>query len=138
MRYVGQGYEVSVPAPPTLDPDSLRKAFNAIYQALYGRTYDDVEIEILNLRVVASLPPMPFTWRAPTPAGGDPVKGHRDAWCLDRGRMVPHTVYDRAALAPGFIAPGPAIVEERESTTIIGSHAALAVDEVGSLDVRLA
>ena len=138
MRYVGQGYEVSVAAPPTLDPAALRKAFNAVYQALYGRTYDDVEIEILNLRVVASLPPMPFTWRAPAPSGGAPVKGRRDAWCLDTGRMVPHTVYDRAALAAGFTAPGPAIVEERECTTIIGSQASLAVDEVGSLHVRLA
>jgi N-methylhydantoinase A/oxoprolinase/acetone carboxylase beta subunit len=37
-------------------------------------------------------------------------------------------VYDRYALGPGARLAGPAIVEERESTTVIGPGAAITVD----------
>lgn len=137
MRYVGQGYEVSVAAPAALDPISLREAFNTVYRALYGRTYEDVDIEILNIRVVASLPPAPFNLTTPKPSSASPLKRQREAWCVDRGAMIVHRVYDRAALPEGFCASGPAIIEEVESTTIVGSRASLSVDELGSLDIRL-
>jgi N-methylhydantoinase A/oxoprolinase/acetone carboxylase beta subunit len=42
-------------------------------------------------------------------------------------------VYDRYALEPGAAFVGPAIVEERESTTIIGPAARVHVDAARTL-----
>jgi N-methylhydantoinase A/oxoprolinase/acetone carboxylase beta subunit len=46
--------------------------------------------------------------------------------------------YDRYRLFPGAEIAGPAIVEERESTTVIPPGMAAVCDEFGNLLVRLA
>ena len=51
--------------------------------------------------------------------------------------MAETPVYDRYRLGPGAAFDGPAIVEERESTTIVGPDAAVSVDEFRNLHVRL-
>ena len=47
-------------------------------------------------------------------------KGSRRAYFPERADYVDTAVYDRYALKPGMQFAGPAIVEERESTLIIG------------------
>ena len=44
-------------------------------------------------------------------------------------------VYDRYKLAPGAIFVGPAIVEERESTVVIGPGGRCTIDELRNLRV---
>ena len=51
--------------------------------------------------------------------------------------MVPHDVYDRYALGPGHVIAGPAIVEERESTTVVDVDGRAEVDEYGTLAITL-
>ena len=51
--------------------------------------------------------------------------------------MTDVTVYDRYRLGPGATFLGPAIVEERESTTVIGPGAAVTVDAEGNLVVEV-
>jgi hypothetical protein len=51
--------------------------------------------------------------------------------------FIPFTVYDRYRLFPGAAFSGPAIVEERESTVIIGEDARAEVDEFGFLWIDL-
>jgi N-methylhydantoinase A len=46
-------------------------------------------------------------------------------------------VHRRAAIAPGVHFPGPAIVEENESTTVMHSGSFAYVDGHGSLIVKL-
>jgi N-methylhydantoinase A len=48
------------------------------------------------------------------------VKGYREAYFPEQGKFIECPVYDRYSLRPGARLKGPAIVEERESTTIIG------------------
>ena len=62
----------------------------------------------------------------------------RPAYCPDAGAMIPHPVYRRAKLPVGFTAAGPAIIEERESTTIVRQGWTFKVDDGGSLVMRLA
>ena len=50
--------------------------------------------------------------------------------------MTDVAVYDRYRLGPGATFTGPAIVEERESTTVIGPGAMVSVDE-GNLTVEI-
>jgi N-methylhydantoinase A len=135
MRYVGQGHEVSVPLPS--GPLSERHmsqiiaAFEATYRELYGRKGPDVPLEIINWRVVASGPRPETNWRLPTGASerGAARKGSRRAYFPECGGFVDTTVYDRYALKSGMNFTGPAIVEERESTLIVGARGSARVDE---------
>ena len=51
--------------------------------------------------------------------------------------FIPFTVYDRYKLFPGAAFSGPAIVEERESTVIVGEDATASVDEFGFLWIEM-
>jgi N-methylhydantoinase A len=54
-----------------------------------------------------------------------------------RKGYIPFTVYDRSKLFPGAVIQGPAIVEERESTIIVGEDATASVDEYGFVWINL-
>jgi N-methylhydantoinase A len=135
MRYVGQGHEVSVPLPGgVLDESQLPRitaAFEETYRALYGRNGPDVPLEVINWRVVASGPPPEADFKLPRDPSrrASARKGMRPAYFPDHGRHVETPVYDRYAFEAGLTFDGPAIVEERESTLIIGTRGRARVDE---------
>jgi len=58
----------------------------------------------------------------------NPIKGTRSAYFAESGGFVETPVYDRYALTAGMRLTGPAIVEERESTAVIGPGARTRVD----------
>ncbi len=136
MRYIGQGHEVRVPVPSRiLDSASaggLRADFEHAYLETYGRQGPPVAVEIVNWRVVSS-GPNPALRLSHSPAGGTKaataLKGYRRAYCPVRKRSIETPVYDRYLLAPGGALDGPAIVEERESTLIMGLGDRACVDE---------
>jgi N-methylhydantoinase A len=132
MRYVGQGFEVTVPVAPGED---LRQAFEAAYVRAHGRVGPDVPIEAISWRVL-SRGPDPELKLVAAPAGdGDARKGTRDVWFGDGYVETP--IYDRYRMGPGARAAGPAIVEERESTTVVGPGAHARVAEDGSLIIEV-
>ncbi len=137
MRYVGQGHEVEVDVPAgALGPESLAaltRDFEAAYVALYSRTPMGVAIEALNWRVVVTGPPPDLSLDSVTrhETGVDSsavVKKTRPAYFPEAAGYVDTPVYDRYRLTPGMRFDGPAIVEERESTTVIGPGARIMVD----------
>jgi N-methylhydantoinase A len=122
MRYVGQGAEITINLPNTLDTPSLRAAFELTYQTLYGRTPPGAAIQFVALRLSLTAP-MPGTRTPLTMAAApatSPRKGTRDVWFAEAGGFVSTAVYDRYAIAAGTIIAGPAVFEERESTLVIG------------------
>jgi N-methylhydantoinase A len=135
MRYVGQGHEVSVRLPSGAlieqHTTEITAEFEETYRELYGRKGPDVPLEIINWRVVASgpRPEMIFKLSRGTSARSDPRKGSRRAYFPECGGFVDTAVYDRYALKPGMEFDGPAIVEERESTLIVGARGRARVDE---------
>jgi N-methylhydantoinase A len=145
MRYVGQGHEVeaAIPAGPLHAGrlDAISGGFEAAYRALYHRLPRDMPIEALNWRVTVSGPPpaMPApASQAPARTGrGVAVKGRRPAHFEEAADFVETPVYDRYALAPGDAIDGPAIVEERESTAVIGPGARCRVDDGLALIVEM-
>lgn len=142
MRYVGQGYQINVPiAREDLVGDhkaALRAAFDERYAKLYGQVYGDLKLEVMNLRLSASAPrTIGGFGRAQTASGPAEPIGSRLAYCPSDGGKVPHQVYRRDTLGSGFETAGPLIVEERESTTIVGSDCDLMVDEHGNLVITL-
>ncbi len=144
MRFVGQGAETDLPIERTpfqkLSKTLVRRRFDAVYQKLYGRTYPDNSVEFVTFKVRASLPERPF--RLPSFSGrkgkhADGIKGRRPAFSLLKKKFVPFTVYDRLKLYPGAKIPGPAILEEKESTIVIGEDAAGRVDEFGFVWIEI-
>ncbi len=144
MRFVGQGAEtdLSIESKPfqQWERDQIRDFFDAAYQKLYGRTYPDTPVEFVTFKVRASLPQRDF--RIPPLAlveGSlqDSIKGQRPAFCLNRKDFISYTVYDRAKLFPGASLTGPAIIEEKESTIIIGTAANARVDQYGFVWINL-
>jgi N-methylhydantoinase A len=58
-------------------------------------------------------------------------------WLPERGDFAEAPVYDRYALARGAEFAGPAIVEERESTLVIGDAPSIRVDDFLNLVVTM-
>ncbi|MGH7372788.1 MAG: hydantoinase/oxoprolinase family protein, partial [Candidatus Rokuibacteriota bacterium] len=135
MRYFGQGHEVDVQIPlGPLDPaslDTITASFEAAYRLLYSRTPRGVPLEALNWRAVVSgpAPDLSITGELESGAATIPApKKRRAAYFPEIGGYVETPVYDRYVLGPGRRLVGPAIVEERESTTVVGPGAVVTVD----------
>jgi len=141
-RYVGQGYELTVPVPSgELDATALarvRATFDEVYAARYGyaNPREPVEVVTWKLSAVGGSPRIALA-KAQTEARGGAVKGSRRAYFPEARGYVDTPVYDRYALAAGARLTGPAIVEERESTTVLPPGATAAVDEYANLVVEL-
>ena len=148
MRLRGQMHQISVPLPmEPLSSDNLPsviEAFTAEYQRRYTHLYEGAEIEVLNWRVVCTGPTAEPAARlsgegdgeSPGAASPNALKGYRRAWVPERDAFADVPVHDRYALSPGAVIEGPAIVEEREATTIVPGACTLTVDD--GLNLRLA
>ena len=153
MRYVGQGHEIRVPVTTgrlgSAEAASLRGRFEEIYLELYERTGPPVRAEILNWRVVSAGPRPEIrldvepggsgTPKGDTPKSGPAAarKGSRPAYFPELGGFAETAVYDRYSLHPRMRFDGPAIVEERESTVIIGPGASCRIDRHHNLVVDM-
>ncbi len=141
MRFVGQGFEVvlELPAGPysAASEPALREAFEAIYRETFARTPPDVEPEIINIRVsmTAEVPGVEVASEAV--ASGERWTDIRSAYFPEAGEFIETPVMARRDLAPGETYPGPAIIEESESTLIVGPGAEIRVDDDYNLIVDL-
>ena len=145
VRFIGQGSETTLPLPAAdfagLAPALVRARFDAVYAKLYGRTYPECDVEFVSFRVRASLPVRLLELPKLAPVAGATaaraLKGERLAYCPEAAGMIPHAVYDRYRLVPGVRFAGPAIVEERESTLVVGAGGQARVDDYGFLWIDL-
>lgn len=144
MRYLQQGFEIRVPLPPgrltQQDLPTLRRAFAEEYQRLYKRLNPTVEIEAVNWRVVVS-GPRPVINMRPRQAAGESLtdarKGERLIYFPEYSGCIPCAVYDRYQLPVGVVFAGPAVVEERECTVVVGPKARVQIDEAHNLVMTL-
>lgn len=141
MRLVGQMHDISVPLPlGRLDETNLpaiREAFVRAYSARYAEPFEGARFEAVTFRVRVAGPTPKLALTGAT-GGGDrtkQLKGHRQCW-FDDGEFTT-AVYDRYALQAGDEIPGPAIIEERESTTVIGPNDHVSIDAGLNLCVRV-
>lgn len=126
MRYRGQGWEIPVPlAQARFRPDdvpALVAAFEDAYRSLFGRIIDGLIPEITNWSLTVAS-------RAPDPApvvrltGGPRAQPRRTRRFFDAAlrRAVDASEVARAAIAPGMVVEGPAIIVEDETSTIVTS-----------------
>ena len=146
LRYLGQGHEVHVAlqleAVEHSDVAAIRSAFHVQYARMYGASFGDAEVEAVSWRLFASGPDhsgeLALSLDAAERGGATGrAAGERPTYVAGLQRFVPTAVYDRTTLATGMTLVGPAIIEERESTTVIGAAARMKVDAAGNLVVTL-
>jgi N-methylhydantoinase A len=137
MRYIGQSYELSVPMASTLTAASIQGAVEELaqrHQRIYGHANDQGRAEFVNLRVAHGhridadtrrpvAQPMPI-------AEPDPV---RRCYFRALGGMVDTRIVTRAQLGPGDVLPGPAVIHQADTTTVVGPGFRARVDAHGNL-----
>ncbi len=142
MRYAGQGFEVSVSMPAgKLGPHSVKEVehrFFETYERLFDRSIAGVPIEALTWRLSVSgpTPDIRLRFAGVEPGKGEAKKGERQVHFPGHG-FVACPVYSRYALAEGAKLRGPAVIEERESTVVVGPDAHLRVDKYLNLIIDI-
>ncbi|WP_226781591.1 hydantoinase/oxoprolinase family protein [Oceaniglobus trochenteri] len=140
FRWVGQTHSVETPLPDCDTGSEFAQAavenFNAECTRIYGAPLEPTVLESGNWRIRATVSQESPDIRAETVAGQAGEVPTRTLWFEGTGGVV-GKVYQRAQLEPGFRAPGPAIVEDRMSTALIGPHDSLEVDDLGNLVISI-
>jgi len=134
MRYQGQGHEIEVTLPSAKDAKGLFGKLGELFGSAYERAYTlrlAEPMEIVNWKVEA-VGPSPGLGQGYTLTGpigeGAAQKGTRRAYDGAKSALSDWPVYDRYALKPGDVIQGPALIEERESTCVVGSADRVTVD----------
>lgn len=141
MRILGQVHEINVPlAPGTVDAawlERLHSDFVNTYRQHFEHMPPIDELEVLNWRVQVAGSQPSINLQASLDPDGEPHKGTRKALFNLATGFVDTPVYDRYALPVGFNTSGPAIIEEREATTIVQPQDKFHVDEQGNIRITL-
>jgi N-methylhydantoinase A len=138
LRHVGQGHEVTVQLPAgrlvELGLEGVREAFFAQYEAIYGYAHRHLGLEVMTLRLTASggAPELRLA-EAGAGSGSGALKGTRPVFVAAWERFAEVPVYDRYGLEAGAELAGPCVIEEPDSTAIIGPNVTLRVDQFRNL-----
>jgi N-methylhydantoinase A len=145
--YLGQGYDIEVPLP---DGESAERVFARIpdlFERQYAKVFAvsklDEALEIVNWKVEATGPETSLREGYSLKSAGsgrsdgEARKGTRPAYLSQAAGYVDCPVHDRYALVPGDEIVGPALIEERESTCVIGAGDIARVDAHSNLIVEL-
>lgn len=145
IHYVGQGYELRVPVPgDEVNEENIQEtlaAFHSVHHSEYGHSFPDSPVEFVNIRV---------TGIGPIPKIGTPVvasDGSLDKALVKRDmtifRLEEHldqyetAFYNRDALPLNNRIPGPAIILQTDSTTVVPPDCSITADDSGVLVVDI-
>jgi N-methylhydantoinase A len=133
MRYAGQAFELPVAAPADASVDALRERFERAHAERYGYADPEGELEIVNLRVTATVARSTPISAAAGPAERRDGRGERRA--LFGGRWVAAAVL-RGAPPVGESVSGPAVFELDEATVVVPPGWSAAVDRHEAIVMR--
>lgn len=138
LRYEGQVFEITIPAPAlaaSASAQALESAFRQAYQETYGYDLAEHLVQIVNLRLVATAK----VWTGPWPK-----LSHTDTSAIapssrqvysEDGSQQQLKVYDRTTLQPGNVLTGPAIIEDFGATIRLLQGQRLDVRNSGVLEI---
>lgn len=138
MRYAGQGWDIPVSlATERFDATSaasISGAFQEEYERFFGRAIEGLEVEIVSWSVKASSPLPPVEQVASIAAGGAvaPQKKRR-LFEASQGTYLEAGIHDRTDLKPGDVVVGPAVIVERETSSVLTSSFKAIVQNDGCL-----
>lgn len=141
MRYVGQGWEIPVNLPDqpftAADVTALRSSFSENYARFFGRAIDGLdglEIEIVTFSVKAQ-DEQTAPDRLPITLGDSrhDAKTSRAVFDPAHGATLDTAIIERSALVPGARVSGPAVIVERETSTVVTSPFDVVLQSDGTL-----
>ena len=146
LRYVGQGYELKIPFPEGVigaqELAAVWARFHKAHEREYGHAFVASPIEIVNLRVVG-VGQMPKIAKLTAPEGTTLEDARvRTGECVFRIdgalRAFETSFYRRHLLPVGKVFSGPAIVLQKDSTTVIPPGCSAINDPAGNLILTIA
>ena len=142
MRYSGQGHEISVIIPNGILSENsieiIEQNFIKEYEFRYGRSIQDIGIEAVTWRVVvAGKSPEIIPNQVVKTEGKKALKGMRNVFLMGDKSYSDVPVYSRYDLKPDETFDGPAVIEEMESTVIIGRNSVVKIDEFKNIVINL-
>ena len=135
LRYAGQAFDLQVRLPEALrrrpDAAAISELFHQAHEKIYSFRDPDSSVEITaeRLRVVGTIPPidLPGIVAGAQSAGSDTRRIY-----LESGWQTA-TVWQRDQLAEEATIPGPAIIEQEDTTTLIRPDWTATVDRIGNI-----
>jgi N-methylhydantoinase A len=140
MRYRGQSYEVAVAVPSLRGPQDLAdlaSRFHDAHQRRYGHMAQAEAVEIVNFQVTAIglIPKLEMKTFDKAAAAATPHATRQAHFNAGEARDVP--VFARSSLQPGMRIEGPAVIEEKTSTSVIYPGQRAEVDAYLNIEVAL-
>ncbi len=140
MRYTGQGHEITIAIPTgKLSEKSvteIEQNFKIEYRLRYGRDIDNIPIESVTWRVLVNGPsPELIPKQAIIGKHSKALKGKRKVYWGNGYEETP--VYDRYSIEPNKKIKGPCIIEEFESTTVVGHNSTVVIDEYKNIVIDI-
>jgi N-methylhydantoinase A len=145
LRYVGQGYELKVNLPSgditAWALAAVWEDFHAAHAREYGHAFRESAIEVVNVRVTG-VGAMPKITRLQAPGGGTLAQAQlRRSTCVFRAdghlQEFDTPFYQRSLLPVGEDFTGPAVILQKDSTTVVPPGSSARVDTSGSILITL-
>jgi N-methylhydantoinase A len=141
FRYFGQANEVTVTFAgdprQTHDSARVREAFELAYDAQYGLLLKDNEVEVVSWRLTCRGPSIARKAAIrPAERPGEPTGERSVHLAAQEKQDMRYTIYERRALATGQNLAGPALIEERETTTVILPGWTARIDTTGCIIIE--
>jgi N-methylhydantoinase A len=137
MRYGGQRHTVRIHLDTPLSTSSIQSAFEKTYLARYGHLNAGAPIEFITLRVGALVPtPRPQLSDLAEFGTAAAPQTYRPVYFGTVQERLTTPIYRRSGLPRGFTMPGPLIVEEYSSTTIVNPGDTIRVGALGELRIE--
>ena len=118
MRYLGQGYEIAVDVPADATTETMREAFDAAYEQLYGRLIPRLDVEVLSWTL---------TLRGDEPHVPETKLDESDSEDAMTGRVL------RSVLRAGDRIDGPSTIVEDQTSTVVPHGFSALVDGTGNV-----
>ena len=142
LRYLRQNYELGISLPGAHisleDIGTIQTQFHEAHMTEYGHSTPGETIQVVYVRLRA-VKPLPKPDLIPL---GDDTRGtvsavsdvSRNVWFP--GGQMQCQVYQRDDLKAGYTLEGPAIIQEKEATTLVERQWRLRVDKFGNLIIE--
>ena len=132
LRYVGQAYELTVPAAnhdlEAQDIAYLGRAFQLEHERTYGYSPDDEPVEIVNLRITAQGKSDQRRPENPYSRDMKPTTGSRKAYFGSDYGTIETEIVTRSDIGPDSMR-GPFIIEEYDATVVVPPECVARLDE---------
>ena len=142
-RYHGQGFELRadiVDGAVTVDNvQDIIASFHAQHRLDYGYAFDEGEVELITVRVIATEDVTPLKVARLAAANGSTIDSaymYSRPTVFDDGHSLDTPRYDRDALKAGHSVPGPAVVTQHNSTVLVPPGYRADVTAYGSLRIQ--